>query len=148
MVTKKRSTNQRATKKPTKKTKPVKSVKARKTPKNLEKKKPVASAVQVIQISARVDLPVVERSRVTIGTIRGDTIIGDLLVAFPRTRDVLVRTGLRLEAEDAGDIYMTLDAFSAMNDLKSENLVLEIVEVAKEPVPQSVAPQLAAAPAV
>jgi len=148
MVTKKRSRHQRATKKPTKRTEP-KSVKTRKTSKNLETKKPLASAVQVIQMSARVNPPVVERSRVTVGTIRGDTIIGDLLVAFPRTRDVLVRTGLRLEAEEAGDIYMTLDAFSAMNDLKAENLVLEIVEVAKEPMPQPVAPQLAAAaPAV
>jgi hypothetical protein len=147
MVTKKRSTHRSAAKKPTKRTKPAKSVKARKTSRNLETKKPLA-AVQVIQMPARIDPPVVERPKVTIGTIRGDTIIGDLLVAFPRTRDVLVRTGLRLEAEDAGDIYMTLDAFSAMNDLKTEKLVLEIVEVAKEPMPQPTAPQLAAAPAL
>jgi hypothetical protein len=148
MVTKKRSTHKRAAKKPTKRIKPAKSVKARKTSKNLETKKPLASAVQVIQMPVHVDPPVVERPRVTIGTIRGDTTIGDLLVAFPRTRDVLVRTGLRLEADDAGDIYMTLDAFSAMNDLKTEKLVLEIVEVAKEPMPQPAAPQLFAAPAV
>jgi len=55
--------------------------------------------------------------------------------------------GLRLEAEDAGDIYMTLDAFSAMKGLKTEKLVLDIVEVAKEPLPQPQVPQLASSPA-
>ncbi len=77
----------------------------------------------------------------TVGNVRGDTSIGDLLVTFPPTREVLVRKGLRLEADDAGDIYMTLDAFSAMNGLKTESLVQELVEVAKElPPQQSVAP--------
>jgi len=79
--------------------------------------------------------------------IRGDTAIGDLLVTFPRIRDVLVRKGLRLEAEDAGDIYMTLDAFSAMNGLKAESLVQELVEAAKEPPPQQPVTQLVAPPA-
>src|SRR5205807_6901723 len=83
-----------------------------------------------------VERPIRERPRITVENIRGDTAIGDLLVTFPRTRDVLVRKGLRLEAEDAGDIYMTLDAFSAMNGLKAESLVQELVEVAKEPPPQ------------
>jgi hypothetical protein len=53
-----------------------------------------------------------------------------------------------LEAEDAGDIYLTLDAFSAMNGLKTESLVEELLEVAKEPLPQQPAAQLVATPAV
>jgi len=91
-----------------------------------------------------VERPIRERPRITVENIRGDTAIGDLLVTFPRTRDVLVRKGLRLEAEDAGDIYMTLDAFSAMNGLKAESLVQELVEVAKEPPPQQAVTQLVA----
>jgi hypothetical protein len=90
--------------------------------------------------------PVRERYVVTIERIRGDTAIGDLLVTFPRTREVLVRKGLRLEAEDAGDIYMTLDAFSAMNGLEIVSLVQEIVEVARAPPPQPPAPQIIASP--
>jgi hypothetical protein len=84
----------------------------------------------------------------TIQSIRGETAIGDLLVAFPRTREVLVRNGLRLEADDAGDIYMTLDAFSAMNGLKTETLVQDIIGIAKEPPVQQAVPQLAAQPAI
>jgi hypothetical protein len=42
---------------------------------------------------------------------------------------------------------MNLDAFSAMNGLKTENLVQELVETAKEPTPQLPAVQLAAPPA-
>jgi hypothetical protein len=89
---------------------------------------------------------------VTVENIRGETVIGDLLVAFPRTREVLVRNGLKLEADDAGDIYITLDAFSALNGLKTEILVQDLVGIAREsplqqPVQQSV-PQLAASPPV
>ena len=53
-----------------------------------------------------------------------------------------------MEAEDAGDIYMTLDAFSAMNGLKMETLVHDIVDIAKESPLQQPVPQVAAAPAV
>jgi len=77
----------------------------------------------------------------TVENIRGETVIGDLLVAFPRTRDVLARNGLKLEAEDAGDIYITLDAFSALNGLKTEILVQALVGIAKESLPQQVTPQ-------
>jgi hypothetical protein len=83
---------------------------------------------------------------ITVENIRGDTAIGDLLVTFPRTRDVLVRKGLRLEAEDAGDIYMTLDAFSAMNGLEIVSLVQEIVTVAREPPLQPPIAQIVAPP--
>ena len=100
------------------------------------------------QPPVRVSRPSREVVTLTIQSIRGETAIGDLLVAFPRTREVLVRNGLRLEADDAGDIYMTLDAFSAMNGLKTENLVQDIVIIAKEPPVQQTVPQLAVQPAV
>jgi hypothetical protein len=93
-----------------------------------------------------------ESYRITVENIRGETVIGDLLVAFPRTREVLVRNGLKLEAEDAGDIYITLDAFSALNGLQTEILVRDLVGIAKESPPQQVANQpihqIATAPAV
>jgi hypothetical protein len=88
-----------------------------------------------------------ERARITLETIRGETVIGDLLVAFPWTREVLVRKGLRLEAEEAGDIYMSLEAFSAMNGLSVETLVEDVVVVARVPPSQPSAPALVAAPA-
>ena len=147
MATKKREARRKATKRLVKKSKAAKPAKTRSVTKKIEPKKPLASPVQVIRSPTSLEPPVMERSRITIGTIRGDTAIGDLLVTFPRTRDVLVRMGLRLEAEDAGDIYMTLDAFSAMKGLKTEKLVLDIVEVAKEPLPQPQVPQLASSPA-
>jgi hypothetical protein len=147
MAAKKRIGRKKAVHKSSKRGKLVRPVKSRKDRKNPEARKP-NSLVQVIQAPARIVIPPVERPRVTIGTIRGDTVIGDLLVAFPRTRDVLVRTGMRLDADDAGDIYMTLDAFSAMNDLKTEKLVMEIVLVAKEPSSQPVAAPLVATPTV
>ena len=97
----------------------------------------VTSQIEGAQF-ANVQAHVQERYIVTVENIRGDTSIGDLLVFFPRTREVLARKGLRLEAEDAGDIYMTLDVFSAMNGIEIRGLVQEIVEVAKEPaIPQS-----------
>ena len=147
MSGKKRAVVRKTNKKHAKKAKPAKRVKPRETSKKTLSKNAPAQPSQVIPSPARVEPPAIERSIITIGTIRGDTAIGDLLVAFPRTRDVLVRKGLRLEAEDAGDIYMTLDAFSAMNGLKTENLVLDIVEVAKEPLPQPPVSQLVASPA-
>ena len=148
MAAKKRGVQRKATKKLSKKTNPAKHVKTRNAPKKAEPKKPPASSIQVIRPPTNVEPPVRERPRITIGTIRGDTAIGDLLVTFPRTREVLAKVGLRLEAEDAGDIYMTLDAFSAMNGLKTEKLVLDIVEVAKELPPLPQVPQLAPTPAI
>lgn len=147
MSAKKRSVVRKANKKHAKKAKPAKRAKPRQSSKKTPSKKPPAQSLEGILPPIRVEPPAIERSVVTIETIRGDTAIGDLLVAFPRTRDVLVRKGLRLEAEDAGDIYMTLDAFSAMNGLKTESLVLDIVEVAKEPLPQPPVSQLVVAPA-
>ena len=132
-------------KKASKKSKPSKPARSPKIKKKLEKPRASAQKPQLSEPSPASLPRVRERYVVTIESIRGDTAIGDLIVTFPRTRDVLARKGLRLEAEDAGDIYMTLDVFSAMNGLETANLVQEIVQVAKEPVipaPQIVAPSI------
>ncbi len=65
--------------------------------------------------------------------IHGDTTIGDLIVAFPRTRQVLLRHGVSFDAEEAGYVYMTLSVFSALHDLKTNNLIDELITVSKEP---------------
>ena len=145
MASKKRVVSRRP-KKAGKRTKPAKAAKAVRAKKKIETKKTLALPPQVVQKPIQVE-PARERYVITAENIRGDTAIGDLLVTFPRTREVLVRKGLRLEAEDAGDIYMTLDAFSAMNGLEIARLVLEIVEVAREAPPQPVA-QIAAPPII
>ena len=131
-------------KKTAKKTKLGKPVKTAKVRKKLEKPKPAALKSHLSNSSPSSLPEVRERYVVTIESIRGDTAIGDLIVTFPRTREVLARKGMRLEAEDAGDIYMTLDVFSAMNGLETASLVQEIVQVAREPVPP--VPQIAAPP--
>jgi len=146
-ASKKRGAASKTKKKRGKQAKPAKLVKSTKAPKRAETKHP-ATPTPPVQHPLPVELPAREHYRITIENIRGDTAIGDLLVAFPRTREVLVKKGLRLEAEDAGDIYMNLDAFSAMNGLKTESLVQELVETAKEPASQLPAVQLAASPAV
>jgi hypothetical protein len=134
-VAKKKHVATRKAKKSAKKAKSGKPARAGHPRKRGEIKKPV-SVPPVVLKPLKVEPPVRERYFLTIENIRGDTTIGDLLVSFPRTREVLVKMGLRLEAEDAGDIYMTLDAFSAMNGLKTQSLLEELVEVAKEPLPQ------------
>ena len=145
MTIKKRGAR-RKVKKRGKKIKPAKTLKTSRTPKMAEPKKPLSVPAKIVVQASRVEPPSGERFRMTVGNIRGDTSIGDLLVTFPRTREVLVRKGLRLEADDAGDIYMTLDAFSAMNGLKTESLVQELVEVAKELPPQQSVASLATSP--
>ena len=143
MATKRRIVPRRA-KKGAKKPKPARLLKTSKVRKKNETKKPLEVLRQVGQQSTSVEPPARERVVITVENIQGDTAIGDLLVTFPRTREVLVRKGLRLEAEDAGDIHMTLDVFSAMNGIRTETLVEELVEIAKEPLPQPVAPIVAA----
>ncbi len=144
MATKRRAVTRKA-KKSGKKHKP-RTGKASHSRSRVEAKSPPALAPVVLPPLSN-ERAARERSRIMVENIRGDTAIGDLLVTFPRIRDVLVRKGLRLEAEDAGDIYMTLDAFSAMNGLKAESLVQELVEAAKEPPPQQPVTQLVAPPA-
>lgn len=145
MASKKRAVSRRP-KRGGKKSKPAKPGKSGRVKKKTETKRPPALAPQVGQKPTNMESVARERHVVTVENIRGDTAIGDLLVTFPRTREVLVRRGLRLEAEDAGDIYMTLDAFSAMNGVAIVSLVQEIVEVAKAPPPQLPVVQVVAAP--
>ncbi|TMH96778.1 hypothetical protein E6H37_01795 [Candidatus Bathyarchaeota archaeon] len=143
MATKRRAVTRMA-KKSGKKLRQAKTRKAGRSRKKVEVKKYPPVLTPVVLPPLGVERPIRERSRITVENIRGDTAIGDLLVTFPRTREILVRKGLRLEAEDAGDIYMTLDAFSAMNGLKAESLVQELVEAAKEPPPQQAVTHLVA----
>ena len=145
MPSKKKNTPVKTKKKTAKRTKLAKRAKAQVALKKSEKK--MTDSPLSIQQVVRIEPPVQELVRITIENIRGETPIGDLLVSFPRTRDVLVRNGLRLEAEDAGDIYMTIEAFAALNGLKTESLVQDIVIIAKEPPPHQPVPALAAAPA-
>ncbi len=145
MASKRKGAASKAKKRKAKKAKPAKLIRSTKAPKRAETKHP-ATPTPLVQHPLPIEPPAREHYRITIENIRGDTAIGDLLVAFPRTREVLVKKGLRLEAEDAGDIYMNLDAFSAMNGLKTESLVQELVETAKEPASQPLAVQLAAPP--
>ena len=74
---------------------------------------------------------------IEIGSIGGDTTIGDLIVAFPRTRDVLMKHGLRFDVEEAGYLYMTLNVFSAIHGVPTHNLVQELHIASKELPPQA-----------
>lgn len=144
----KKHTENRKAKRTGKKAKPAKPPKVLKAKKKIEKSKsPLLESPIGEHQTNDLEPAVRERYVITVEDIRGDTSIGDLIVFFPRTRDVLARKGLRLEAEDAGDIYMTLDAFSAMNGIEIRSLVQEIVEVAKAPPIQQPSPQILA-PAV
>jgi hypothetical protein len=150
MVPKSKASHRKPKRKESTKSKPAKHSKTLKPPRRPKTKR--AETSLPILPPVLIETVVRERYRITVENIRGETVIGDLLVAFPRTRDVLVRNGLRLDAEDAGDIYITLDAFSALNGLKTEILVQDLVSIAKESPPQQVAHppihQIATAPAV
>ncbi len=88
---------------------------------------------------------------IELDNIDGETTIGDLIVVFPRTRDVLMKNGLRFDAEDAGYIYMNLNVFSALHGLKLNSLIQELVVASREvagqpsgpPFPQIAAPPTA-----
>ena len=100
------------------------------------------STVKVLTINTK-SLPP-EPARVfsiRLDSISGDTTIGDLIVAFPRTRDVLIKHGLRFDVEQAGYLYMTLNVFSAIHGLASNTLIQEIQVVSKEPpIPPPILP--------
>jgi len=73
---------------------------------------------------------------IEIDSIRAETTIGDLIVAFPRTRDVLMKHGLRFDVEEAGYLYMTLNVFSAIHGLVLTGLLQELDIASKElPLP-------------
>jgi hypothetical protein len=97
-----------------------------------------ASPIMSVQLTGRTVLPpvVIKDSRVfsiEIDSISGETTIGDLIVAFPRTRDVLMKHGLRFDVEEAGYLYMTLNVFSAIHGVTSNNLIQELHTASKEP---------------
>jgi hypothetical protein len=78
---------------------------------------------------------------IEIDSIRAETTIGDLIVAFPRTRDVLMKHGLSFDVEEAGYLYMTLNVFSAIHGLALTGLLQELDIASKEmPLPPLVAP--------
>jgi len=73
---------------------------------------------------------------IEIDSIRAETTIGDLIVAFPRTRDVLMKHGLRFDVEEAGYLYMTLSVFSAIHGLGLTGFLQELDVASKElPLP-------------
>ena len=78
---------------------------------------------------------------IEIDSIRAETTIGDLIVAFPRTRDVLMKHGLRFDVEEAGYLYMTLNVFSAIHGVVLTGLLQELDVASKEmPLPPLAAP--------
>ncbi len=78
---------------------------------------------------------------IIIDRIHGGTVLGDLMVVFPRTREVLKKYGLNLEVDEAGDIYMSLEAFAALKGFKTESVILELEAASREP-PPSAAPAI------
>jgi len=80
--------------------------------------------------------------QIMIERIHGGTVVGDLMVVFPRTRDVLKKYGLNLEVDEAGDIYMSLEAFAALKGLKTESFIQELEAASKEPPPSPAVPAL------
>jgi hypothetical protein len=86
---------------------------------------------------------------IEIDSIRAETTIGDLIVAFPKTRDVLMKHGLRFDVEEAGYLYMTLNVFSAIHGLALAGFLQELDVASKEmPLPPLAAPvrQIASPP--
>jgi hypothetical protein len=78
---------------------------------------------------------------IEIDSIRAETTIGDLIVAFPKTRDVLMKHGLSFDVEEAGYLYMTLNVFSAIHGLVLTGLLQELDVASKElPLPPLAAP--------
>lgn len=111
-------------------------------------KKPPAAQPTIAETTIASKEPAREAARfeISIDKIEGETVIGDMIVVFPRTRNVLQKHGLRLDVEHAGDIYMTLYAFAALQGVNTENLIQELTEVSKEPPPTQQMPQLATPP--
>lgn len=115
--------------------------------------KPPTKAISVPILETRlnreqtvVSLPAGSIFSISLGTINGDTSIGDLIVAFPRTREVLMKHGLRFDVEEAGYLYMTLNVFSAIHGLTTNNLVQELHTASKEPPAQPAPPPLRQVP--
>lgn len=131
---------------------PKKSVrKSKPADKQPRTKQPAKAAVKqpapIVKPVPRADLSSISLPRehvftIQIGSITGETTIGDLIVAFPRTRDVLMKHGLRFDVEEAGYLYMTLNVFSAIHGLSTHTLVQELHTASKEPPPQPIPQQV------
>ena len=124
---------------------PVKKIIPRQRDKVSAKGSPVMS-VRLQSPSILPPLNLTERRvfSIEINSISGETTIGDLIVAFPRTRDILMKHGLRFDVEEAGYLYMTLNVFSAIHGVASSSLIQELHTASKEVSPASI-PQLRAA---
>ncbi len=123
--------------------KPAKKTKQARPPKPPEREPDRAMAKQKVSALNPTSQPPPYEARQEVSVfniepdnISGDTTIGDLIVAFPRTRHVLMKHGLRFNVEEAGHIYMTLNVFSALQGLGVNNLIQELVTTSKEPPPQ------------
>lgn len=135
-----KSSSSKQTKTPKKRSPSRKKNKGRQTAKPSQKTSNAAMPSLHVPIhSSRLDLNVPSRTvfSIEISSIGGDTTIGDLIVAFPRTRDVLMKHGLRFDVEEAGYLYMTLNVFSAIHGVATHNLVQELHIASKEPPPQA-----------
>lgn len=125
--------------------KPTKQVKTNRRPSRAFEPRQTSSQRSVSQqVSPRPGSREGTGFKIVVDQIDGETVIGDLLVVFPRTRGVFQKYGLRLDVEDAGDIYMTLDAFAAMQGIKTETLIRDLTEASREPPPQAPVPTLVA----
>ncbi len=105
---------------------------------------PPVSAIRELQpLNKRATPP---GGRIQVEKIDGETVLGDLIVAFPWTREVLRKYGLHLDVEEAGDIYMSVDTFAALRNLEPAPLLLELVESSRQPPqPPQTAPALVTA---
>src|SRR5438046_3883581 len=63
---------------------------------------------------------------IKIGSINGETTNVHLIVAFPVTRDGLMKHGLRFDVDDAGYLYMTLNIFSAIHGFAAGTVVKDL----------------------
>ena len=136
-------------------TRPAKPASARKK----SPRKPVSKSPDKGPTASGISLPArpspsqaLDDSRVftiEIDSIRAETTIGDLIVAFPKTRDVLMKHGLRFDVEEAGYLYMTLNVFSAIHGLALPGFLQELDVASKElPLPPLAPPirQIASPP--
>lgn len=115
---------------------PVKKI----VPKQRDKVAAKASPVMSVRLPSHSILPPLNVNdqrvfSIEIDSISGETTIGDLIVAFPRTRDILMKHGLRFDVEEAGYLYMTLNVFSAIHGVTSSNLIQELHTASKEVPP-------------
>jgi hypothetical protein len=154
----KKADSKKPTKKIGKKVTKLNPVVGKLAPKPVSPAKPIPMIAKVpFEPSALVNEPPQREGagfKVAVDRIEGETIIGDLIVVFPWTRETLLKHGLNLDVDEAGDIYMSLGAFAAIHGLKTESFIHELVEVSRQPPPPKPSvnphptPQIASAPAV